>query len=146
MCFQDIELKRQLNREGIPYLLEALYYQIDYWNFIGSNLNEGCLWYSTHKQPQGKYWHWHKEVHNMSIDTTKEPTSSEKGRKWILEAATIRKDIVDKRLRTVAMNLSVTTWTIIVIRHMSSDVSQQALKGFSCTTRSSWAISWNLEA
>ena len=37
----------------------------------------------------------------FQIDTKKEPTSSEKGRKRILEAATIRKDIVNKRLKTI---------------------------------------------
>ena len=35
------------------------------------------------------------------IETKKKPTSSEKGRKRILEAATIRKDIVNKRLKTI---------------------------------------------
>ena len=41
----------------------------------------------------------------FQIDTKKEPTSSEKGRKRILEAATIRKDIVDKRLNTIGDDL-----------------------------------------
>ena len=35
------------------------------------------------------------------IETKKKPTSSEKGRKRILEAATIREDIVNKRLKTI---------------------------------------------
>ena len=35
------------------------------------------------------------------IETKKKPTSSEKGRKRILEAAIIRKDIVNKRLKTI---------------------------------------------
>ena len=37
----------------------------------------------------------------FQIDTKKKTTSSEKGRKRILEAATIRKDIVNKRLKTI---------------------------------------------
>ena len=37
----------------------------------------------------------------FQIDTKKEPNSSEKGRKRILKAATIRKDIVNKRLKTI---------------------------------------------
>ena len=37
----------------------------------------------------------------FQIDTKKEPTSSEKGRKRILDAVTIRKDIVNKRLTTI---------------------------------------------
>ena len=37
----------------------------------------------------------------FQIDTKKEPTSYEKSRKQILEAATIRKDIVNKRLKTI---------------------------------------------
>ena len=37
----------------------------------------------------------------FQIDTKKEPTSSEKGRKRILDAATIRKDIVNKQLKTI---------------------------------------------
>ena len=43
-----------------------------------------------------------KECIFFQIDTKKEPNSSEKGRKRILEAATIRKDIVNKRLKTIA--------------------------------------------
>ena len=41
----------------------------------------------------------------FQIDTKKEPTGSEKGRKRILEAATIRKDIVEKRLKTIGDDL-----------------------------------------
>ena len=46
----------------------------------------------------------HKDIKKclfFQIDTKKEPTRSEKGRKRILEAATIRKDIVNKRLKTI---------------------------------------------
>ena len=84
--------------EGIPYLLEVLHYQIDYWNFIGSNFNDGCIWYSINN-PQESIDSDIKMCIICQIDTKKEPNSSEKGRQRILEAATIRKR--HKPLKTI---------------------------------------------
>ena len=51
--------------------------------------------------PQGSIDTKLKKCTIFQIDTKKEPTSSEKSRKRILEATTIRKDIVNKQLKTV---------------------------------------------
>ena len=79
------------------------------------------------------------------IDTKKEPTSSEKGRKLILEAATIREDIVNKRLKTIGDEPLSYHMDNHCYKTYTSEVIQQAPKGFICTTWSSWGMSWNLE-